>query len=259
MKGRKLAVITGASTGIGLEIAKVAAQDNYDLVVVADEPHILGVADELRQFGVEVHPVEADLSTLTGVEWLVEAIGDRPVDVLVANAGRGLGHAFLEQTVADWRRVIDTNIVGTLYLIQKIAPQMVARARGRILLTGSIAGFMPGTFQAVYNGSKAFIDNFAEALRQELKNTGVTVTCLMPGPTETEFFARADLLDTHVGKQQKADPAKVARDGFDAMLRGDSRIVSGWSNKLQVAAARILPAALTAKQHRRMAEPEDSG
>jgi short-subunit dehydrogenase len=167
-----------------------------------------------------------------------------------------LGHPFLEQDVADWRRVIDTNITGTLYLLQKVLAPMVARDDGRVLITGSFAGFIPGTFQAVYNGSKAFIDSFADAIRNEIKDSkGVTVTTLMPGPTETEFFDRADLMDTSVGQQDKDDPAKVARDGWDALMAGKAHIVSGWKNKLQAAAAHVTPASVLAEQHRKMAEP----
>ena len=132
---------------------------------------------------------------------------------------------------------------------------MRQRGQGRILITGSIAGFMPGSFQAVYNGTKAFIDSFSFALRNELKDTKITVTCLMPGATETEFFERADMLDTKIGQQEKDDPAKVARDGFDAMMKGEGDVVSGWKNKLQVAAASVTPSSVLAEQHRKMAEP----
>jgi short-subunit dehydrogenase len=153
-------------------------------------------------------------------------------DALLANAGHGLGHAFLDQDFTNVRHVIDTNVTGTVYLVQLVGRSMRSRGQGRILLTGSIAGFMPGTYQAVYNGTKAFVDSFSFALRAELKGTGVTVTCLMPGATETDFFERADMLDTKVGQGKKDDPADVARVGFDAMMRGDGDVVSGWKNKL---------------------------
>jgi short-subunit dehydrogenase len=151
--------------------------------------------------------------------------------------------------------VIDTNITGTLYLLQTVARDMQAAGEGRILITGSIAGFMPGTFQAVYNGTKAFLDSFSYALRHELKGTQVTVTCLMPGATETEFFERADMMDTKVGTQKKADPAAVAKTGFKAMLNGDGDVVAGWDNKLRAAIAHIAPASVLAEMHRGMAEP----
>src|SRR4029453_17615212 len=159
------------------------------------------------------------------------AAAERPVDALLANAGHGLGHAFLDQDFEDVRHVIDTNVTGTIYLVQLVGRTMRSRGSGRILLTGSIAGFMPGTYQAVYNGTKAFVDSFSFALRAELKESGVTVTCLMPGATETDFFERAGLTDTKVGQDKKDDPADVAKDGFDAMMKGEADVVSGWKNK----------------------------
>src|SRR6185503_18710923 len=155
----------------------------------------------------------------------------------------------------DVTHVIDTNITGTLYLIHRVGQGMRTRGSGRILITGSIAGYMPGTFQAVYNGTKAFIDSFSYALRNELKDTGVTVTCLMPGATDTDFFARADLLDTKVGTEEKADPADVARTGFDAMEKGEAGVIAGASNKLRAALANLVPDTMLAEQHRKMAEP----
>ena len=209
----------------------------------------------LKDYGVEVHSVEADLASEEGVARLLEAAGGRPVDVLVANAGRGLGRAFLDQDPADWRHVIDTNITGTLLLIQPVAKQMVARNEGRILITGSVAGHIAGAFQAVYNGSKAFIDSFSDALGNELKDTEVTVTCLKPGPTETEFFERADLMDTKVGQDKKDDPADVAKTGWEAMKEGKRSVIHGWMNQLQVAGAKLLGGGVSAEMHRNMAEP----
>ena len=252
----KYAIVTGASTGIGFELASIAAENGYDLLVVADEPLIDAAARDFERHGVQVQSIEADLATTEGVDQLLAAAGGRQVDLLCANAGRGLGHGFLDQPVADWRRVVDTNITGTLYLLQKVVKEMVARDDGKVLITGSIAGFMPGSFQAVYNGSKAFVDSFADALRNEIKEAkGVTITTLMPGPTETEFFDRADMLDTSVGASEKADAGKVARDGWDAMVAGHAHIVSGWKNKLQAAVAHVTPAAVLAERHRQMAEP----
>lgn len=253
---RPLAVVTGASSGIGLELARFAAGKGYDLVLCADEPEVHRAADELRT-SVEVEAIEADLATLDGVDRLValvEGLG-RPVDALLANAGRGLGGAFLDQDFTDIRRVIDTNVTGTVYLLQRLGREMRARGQGRILIVGSIAGFLPGSFQAVYNGTKAFLDNFSFALRNELQDIGVTVTCLMPGATDTEFFARADMLDTKVGQGSKDDPADVARIGFEAMLRGDGDIVAGWKNKLTTAMASVTPSGMLAERHRKMAEP----
>lgn len=251
----KLAVITGASTGIGLELARIAALEGYDLVLAADEP-LTQASLALGGLGTDVQTVEADLATLHGVDAVLAAAQGRPIDLLCANAGRGLGHAFLDQDLADWGRVIDTNVTCTVYLLQKVMRPMAARHAGKVLVTGSIAGFIPGPFNAVYNATKAFIDNFTEALRNELKDAeGITLTTLMPGPTDTEFFNRAGLGDTDVGTREKADPAKVARDGWNALMAGEGSVISGWSNKLQVAAAHVLPASVLAEQHRKMAEP----
>lgn len=229
-----LAVVTGASSGIGYELARCAAQDGYNLIIVADEAEIETAATQLRAAGTEVEAVQADLSTQAGVEKLLSRIATKewPVDLLFANAGQGLGNGFLDQKMDAVQRVIATNI------------------------SGSIAGFMPGTFQAVYNATKAFINSFSFALREELDGTGVTVTCLMPGATETAFFERADMLDTAVGKQKKDDPGFVAQIGYDAMMNGDGDVVSGWKNKLISAAANVTPSDILAKQHRKMAARE---
>jgi short-subunit dehydrogenase len=252
---RPLAVVTGASSGIGYELAKLAAEDGHDLVIAADRPEIVEAAQAFQAMGVKVEHLQVDLSTREGVDKLVGLVGGRPVDVLMANAGHGLGHAFLEQPVEDWMHVVDTNITGTIYLAQKLAPAMVDRGQGRILFTGSIAGLMPGTFQAVYNGTKAFVDSFSFALRNELKDTGVTVTCLMPGPTDTDFFERAGLEDTKVGTDKKDDPAMVARTGYRAMKHGEGDVVAGMKNKVQAAMSAVTPQSALAEMHRGMAEP----
>ncbi|GBD50164.1 short-chain dehydrogenase [Methylopila sp. Yamaguchi] len=248
-------MVTGASTGIGYELACVCAENGYDLAIAANEPRIHRAADSLRALGAEVAAVEADLATTEGVDKLLAATGGRPVAAVLANAGQGLGGAFLDQDFARVRAVVDTNVTGTLYLLQRVGRDMRSAGEGRILIVGSIAGFLPGAFQAVYNGTKAFLDNFSFALRNELKDSGVTVTCLMPGATETDFFGRADMLDTKVGTQKKQDPREVAEIGFKAMMRGDGDVVSGWMNKLQSAIANIVPAGVTAEVHRRMSEP----
>ncbi len=252
---KPFAIVTGASSGIGLELARRCAREGFDLLVAADRPEIRAAADRFREIGADVTVVEADLATVDGVDRLLAAAAGRPVDALLANAGHGLGGAFLDQDFDDIRHVIDTNITGTVYLVQRVGRTMRSRGQGRILLTGSIAGFMPGTYHAVYNGTKAFIDSFSFALRAELNDSGVTVTCLMPGVTDTNFFERADMLDTKVGQGSKDDPADVAQVGFDAMMRGDGDVVSGWKNKLQAALANVTPAGIMAEQHRRMAEP----
>jgi uncharacterized protein len=252
---RPFAIVTGASTGIGFELAKRCAQEGYDLLIAADEPEIEQAAAALRQGDTEVAAVRADLATTEGVDKLYSAAKGRPVDALLANAGRGLGHAFLDQNFEKAQRVVDTNITGTVYLIHKVGNDMRRRNSGKILIVGSVAGFTPGSFQAVYNGTKAFLNSFSFALLEELRDSKVTVTCLMPGATETEFFRRAEMLDTAVGSAEKDDPVKVANDGFDAMIKGEGDVVSGFRNKIQTTAANVTPAGVLASQHRKMAEP----
>ena len=252
-----LAVVTGASTGIGFELARYATEKGYDLIIAADEPEIESAAERLKSSGADVHAVQADLSTKEGVSKLYDAIKacGRPVDALCANAGRGLGKGFLDQYPEAWRKVIDTNVTGTLDLVWRVGRDMRDRREGRILITGSIAGFIPGAFQAVYNASKAFLDSFAFALRNEVKDDNITVTCLMPGATETEFFDRAEMGDTKIGASKKDDPAEVAKQGFEAMLKGEGDVVTGWQNKLQTAIANITPSAMLAERHRQQAQP----
>src|ERR1700760_1061172 len=252
---RPLAVVTGASTGIGFELAGCCARDGYDLVIAANEPEIHAAQTKLSALGATVEAFEADLATPEGCEQVYAALKGRPVAALLANAGVGLGKGFLDQEFEAWSRVVDTNVMGTLYLIQKIGRDMRARREGKILITGSIAGFMPGTYQAVYNGSKAFLDSFPFALRAELKDTKITVTCLMPGATETEFFERADMMDTKVGTSEKMSAADVAKIGFDAMMNGEGQVIAGWKNKMQAAIAHVVPSDVTAERHAKMAKP----
>ena len=256
---KQIAVVTGASTGIGFELARECARNGFDLVVAADEPSIETAAETLRQGGAGVEAVQADLSTVEGVDKLLGSLAGRPVAALLANAGRGLGRGFVEQDWSAVRKVIDTNVMGTTYLLHHVLRGMKERGNGRVLITGSIAGFMPGTYQAVYNATKAYLDSFSFAVRHELKGSGVTVSCLMPGATETEFFERADMMDTNVGTAKKDDAAMVARKGFEAMMNGEGDVVAGWHNKLQAAIAHVLPAGVTAELHRKMAAPGTAG
>ena len=253
----RFSVVTGASSGIGLELARIAAANGSDLLVASDGPEIETAAEDLRKLGVAVDTVQADLSTTEGVDALHQRAvrAGRPVDALYANAGRGLGRAFLDQDFGDIERVIATNVTGTTYLIHRFVQDMRRRNAGRVLITGSIAGLMPGSYQAVYNGTKAYIDSFAYALRNELQDTDVVVTVLMPGPTDTDFFETADMLDTKVGTRKKADPADVAKAGYDALMRGDAHEVAGWANKLQAMMTRFMPDGQLAQMHKGMAEP----
>jgi uncharacterized protein len=253
--GRKLAMVTGASTGIGYELAILCAKDGFDLIVVADEPEIEEAAKQFQNYGVEVTAVQADLAMREGVDKFYEAAKGRPVEALLANAGHGLGGVFLDQDFDDVKHVIDTNVTGTVYLIQKVARDMRSHGLGRILITGSIAGYTPGTYNAVYNASKAFIDSFSFALRAELKDSGVTVTCLMPGATETEFFERAGMEDTKIGQEKKDDPVDVAQVGYEAMMNGEGDVVSGFKNKVMSTVASVTPSGVLAAQHAKKAKP----
>jgi short-subunit dehydrogenase len=253
---RPLAVVTGASSGIGYHLALQAVEHGYDLVVAADTPLDEAVMD-FKSLGCEfVTAVQCDLATREGVDKLCEALQGHEVDALMANAGHGLAGPFLDLDIGEIQHVINTNITGTIYLLQQVARGMVARSRGRILVTGSIAGFQPGAYHAVYNASKAFIDSFSQALRMEMKGTGVTVSLLMPGATDTEFFDRAHLQGTKMGDEMKKDdPKDVAKIGFEAMLKGEADVVAHLKNKLQVIASKILPAQAVAAAHAHLAEP----
>ena len=249
-------VVTGASSGIGLELAKLAAKDGCDLLLVADRDLSAGKAACEAAGARSVRTVQCDLATQSGVDDVMKAIDATQVDVLIANAGHGQGHAFFDQEWHEIAHVIDTNVKGTVSLVHKIGKRMRDRNAGRILVTGSVAGHMPGPYQLVYNSTKAFIDDFCVGLHNELKETNVVVTCLLPGITDTNFFKRADMEDTRAGQSDsKSDPADVAKDGYEALLEGDTQIVSGFMNKIQTQFADILPDNVVAEMHRRLAIP----
>ena len=260
LAGRPLAVVTGASSGIGLELARQFVDHHFDVIVAAEDAEIAVAAAVLRaESQGEVTPVQVDLRTQEGVEDLYAAIraDGRPLAAIALNAGHGQGGAFVDIDLEDELSIIDLNIVSTVRLAKLVLRDMVARDEGRVLVTSSIASTMPGSFQAVYNASKSFLQSFTEALQNELKDTGVTLTSLMPGPTETDFFERADMAeDTLVGTSKKDDPAQVARQGFDALMSGKSRVVGGGlKTKVQEAAGKAMPDKLKAAMHRQMAEP----
>src|SRR5690348_2646362 len=257
---RPLAVVTGASSGIGLELARQFAENGFDLLIAAEDPGIQDAASALRRDGgPTVLPVQVDLATFEGVEDLYRSISglDRPVEAIAINAGRGAGGDFTRDTdLRDELNIIDVNVTSTVHLAKRVLPDMVARGEGKVLFTSSIASTMPGAFQAVYNASKSFVQSFAEAVRNELKDTGVTITALMPGPTDTNFFERADMQDTKIGANQKDDPAQVAKQGFEALMKGDDHVVAGsLKNKIQAVAGKAVPDTAKAEMHRKMAEP----
>jgi short-subunit dehydrogenase len=252
------AVITGASSGIGLELAKQFAEHGFDLLIVADNPEIAQAANTLRGYGVSVTESQIDLAKPGGVERFYEQIQSsaRPVDAIALNAGVGAGGDFAHADLNSNLNVIDLNVRSTVHLTKLVLTDMVGRNEGRILFTSSIASTMPGAFNAVYNASKAFVQSFAQAIRNELKDTGVSVTALMPGATETNFFHRAGMDDTQVGASEKDDPAEVAKEGYEALMAGKDHIVAGsFMNKLQATMAHVLPDPVTAEMHRKQAEP----
>lgn len=257
---RPLAVVTGASSGIGLELARQFVDHHFDLVVAAEDAEIAVAAAILRaESSGSVEHVQVDLRDEQGVADLYARIraDGRPLAAIALNAGHGQGGAFVDNDLADELSIIDLNITSTVRLAKLVLRDMVAAGEGRVLVTSSIASTMPGSFQAVYNASKSFLQSFTEALQNELKDTGVTLTSLMPGPTETDFFERADMAeDTKVGTSSKNDPAQVAKQGFDALMAGKDRVVGGGlKTKVQEAAGKAMPDKLKAAMHRRMAEP----
>jgi short-subunit dehydrogenase len=261
MTDAKLALITGASSGIGLELAKLFAENGYDLVVAAEDDGILGVPQKLSQFSAEIHPVQVDLRTPEGVEHLYQSTieGGRAIDVAALNAGAGKGGMFLETELSDDLAVVDLNVRSTVHLAKLVLRDMANREQGKVLFTSSVASMMPGSYQTVYNASKSFIQSFAEALQDELRDTAITITSLMPGPTDTNFFARAGMLNTLVGKMPKDDPAQVARQGFEALMSGDKKVVGGSvSSKVIGTVSRVLPDTVKAVGSRLISMPRGS-
>jgi short-subunit dehydrogenase len=255
---KPFAVVTGASSGIGYELAVQFAEHGYDLLVVAEDGGIADAAQRLSSRGVEVQSLRADLASYDGVETLYNRINSsgRALDAIAVNAGVGVSGPFGESDLMAQMNLINLNVVSPVHLTHRILKDMLARRAGRILYTSSIAATMPGPFEATYNASKAFLKSFAEAIRNEVKDSGVTITILMPGATETNFFHRAGADDTKIGTSEKDDPAEVAREGFDALMNGKDHVVAGsFKNKVQATLAHVLPDPVAAQMHRGQAEP----
>ncbi|NOK37930.1 SDR family NAD(P)-dependent oxidoreductase [Corallococcus exercitus] len=256
---RPLAVVTGASSGIGYELAKQFAKNGFDLLIAAEDKGIVEVVAAFESLGAWVKSVQVDLAKAEGVQRLyaeIKQVG-RPVDAIAINAGVGVGGDFARQTDLQAElNLINLNVTSSVHLAKLVLKDMVARNVGRVLFTSSIAATMPGPFEAVYAASKAFLLSFSEALRNELKDTAITVTALMPGPTETNFFHRAGMDDTRVGAQEKDSAEQVAREGYEALMAGKDKVVAGsLANKVMAAAATVLPAPISAEQHRKLSEP----
>ncbi|MDB5478430.1 MAG: short-chain dehydrogenase/reductase [Alphaproteobacteria bacterium] len=257
---KPFAVVTGASSGIGLELAKQFARHGYNLLIAAEDTGINSVVPEIESLGASVQAVQVDLAKRDGVDQLyreIQAYG-QPVDSIAINAGVGVGGAFIETSLDEEINMIDLNVTSSVHLAKHVIKDMVAAGHGRVLFTSSVAATMPGPFEAVYAASKAFLLWFSLALRNELKDKGVTVTALMPGPTETNFFHRADMDDTKAGSKEKYgnQPEDVARQGFEALMNGDDHVLAAsFKTKLQGTLAKFLPDTLNAAMHRTMAEP----
>lgn len=260
---RKFAVVTGASSGIGLELARVFAENGYDLLINSSGERLETAASGLKNLGVQVHPVQSDLSTYEGVERLwreVERTG-RPLDALAINAGIGVGGDFARETeLQEELKMIQLNVTSTVHLAKRALKQMTSRGEGKVLFTSSIAGTMPAPLEAVYGATKAFVLSFGKALRNELKDTAVAITVLQPGPTNTDFFHRAGMDDTKVGSEGKYtnDPREVARQGYEALMENKDHIyASSMKTKVQGELGRFIPDSVKAEQHRKHAERKE--
>jgi short-subunit dehydrogenase len=254
---RPLALVTGGSNGIGLELARCFANNGYDLLIAAqDEAHLHDAAVALGANGTRVETYAGDLGREEAVDGLYRALNGRPVDVLCVNAGIGLGGPFAETDLQVELQMIDLNVRGAVQLTKLVLKDMVARDAGRILFTSSISATQPDPFEAVYGGTKVFLRWFGEALGNELKDTAITVTVLMPSVTDTDFFERADMMDTRAGTMKnKDDPAVVAKAAYDALMAGDDKVVPTLKNKVMAAISDALPDKAAAQVHRGLSEP----
>ena len=257
----KLALVTGASSGIGFELAKVLASEGYDLVVASAGDRLAGAADDFRAAGSEVMEVNADLATPQGVDELWKRYRElgRTLDVACLNAGVGVGGLFAETDLGQELKMVQLNCAGTVHLAKHVVKSMVAAGEGRILFTASIAGEMVAPREAVYAATKAFVLSFAQSVRYELKDTGVSVTALQPGPTDTDFFHRAGMDDTEVGKKGKSEsqPSDVAEQGIAALLDGKDHVyTASFKTKLEGIMANLVPGAVKGAMHEKMAKPE---
>lgn len=259
---RPLSLVTGASSGIGFEIARKLAEVGYDVVVSSsDRAKLTQAANAIQSESpsARIDIVQADLTRADAVQKLYETVRTlgRPVDILVANAGVGVWGDFADETSLDAEiALINLNVTSQVHLIKLFSREMVARGSGDILITSSIAGILPAPHMAVYAASKAFLRSFGEAIRQEMKDRNVNVTVLMPGPTDTDFFVRADMEESKVGQGSKQDPEQVAEAALRALAEGSDHVITGLKNKVQAGIAKMLSDPTRAKIHGSMTKPQ---
>jgi uncharacterized protein len=254
----RYALITGATSGIGYELAKLFAGDGYNLVIVArDENELRQKAQELSTANVDVVAIAKDLFQPEAAFELYDEVKSRnlTVDVLVNDAGQGQYGLFVEQGIHRLLDIIQLNVKSLTVLTHLFLKDMVARNEGKILQLASIASQLPGPWQAVYHATKAYVLSFSEALVQELKDSAVTVTALQPGATDTDFFNKAEMQDSKILDTKLSDPKKVAKDGYDALMKGDDKIVSGFKNKVMVGLGSVMPESAAAAQMNKMQKP----
>jgi short-subunit dehydrogenase len=258
----KFVLITGATSGIGYELAKLFAKDNYNLVIVSRHQEELDkVAQELGQNGVQVIAIAKDLFEPESGFELYEEVKAKGVeiDILVNDAGQGVYGEFTETAIRRELAIIQLNISSLVVLTKQFLQDMVSRGEGKILNLSSIASKSPGPYQSVYHGTKAFVQSFTEAINNEVKDTGVTITALLPGATDTDFFNKADMNESKIVQEGKLDdPAKVAKDGYEALMNGKDMVVSGFKNKVSVAMSNVMPDSAAANSMRKQQQPVTS-
>lgn len=258
---KQYVLITGGTSGIGFELARLFAQNGYNLVIVArDEVELQQAKESLSAYGVDVQTISKDLFENDQAFEVYEEVKARniSIDILVNNAGQGQYGEFKDTDI--WRElsIIQLNISALVILTKQFLFEMLERGSGKILNTSSIASKAPGPYQSVYHGTKAFVQSFTEALRNEVKDRGVVVTALLPGATDTDFFNKADMLDSKIVQEGKLDdPVKVAKDGYEALMKGDDMVVSGIKNKMNVVMSNVLPDSVVADNMASKQEPVD--
>lgn len=254
-----VALVTGAASGIGQELAHLFAKDQYQLILVDRNPGGLqGFAEHLQsQHNITPTLITQDLSAPGAAQRVYDEVQSKglQVDILVNDAGFGLAGPFLDADLNRTVGIINTNVTALVELTYLFGRDMKERGKGRILQLASMASFQPNALLAVYGASKAFVLSFSEALSVELKDSGVTVTALCPGATETEFFYTANAEHTEEGQGEKADPKDVAKDGYEALMKGEPRVISGVSNKLLAAMTKVIPDTWLALSNQKKFEP----